>query len=508
MDESVEIRRGNSRILLVAPHGGRRAPVDALNPPPNLRVNDVFTPDLTRLLAERLDATAIINETIDRNDIDLNRISQVTKRAAWFLDVLHVEIERLRQRHGVVVALFVHGWNTGQPICDLGIGGSLIDEALVVPEGAGLTVSESFRVNALQQLREECAVRRIATAVGERYAASHRNNLLQLFALERHHHVEAVQLELAIPLRMPGEWRDRFLDACVATFTVPQRVRSPFEIPSRRDESAPLSLQFYDPRAAVGLFTGTGRLGAMLGGRLLLFLGEKRIALFTGEAAVRGGRSLLPLRLTGQGSEVDLSFDGPMLFLEDGADYLDLEAAFGRSRLIHAEVEIHFTASVGEAAQLGHCVGRLRADGNEHIIEANGFANAGAWRGSGAHEQTMLSAAFANGAGELVRYDHSRDEFLEMRFSPAGVTTGTNGRVEITPEEDPYVPQSLALHADDAAPMRVVPLSRMSILRTAGGGAARVTFGVARFEAERGDGFGVFEYTRPIGAPSGQRKAP
>src|SRR5262249_33502687 len=85
--------RGHSAVLLVAPHGGRRPAVDATSPPPHLRVNDLYTPEFTDLLAARLDAATVINREQDRNTLDLNRSSQVFRDAPWFLDLLVQQIE-------------------------------------------------------------------------------------------------------------------------------------------------------------------------------------------------------------------------------------------------------------------------------------------------------------------------------------------------------------------------------------------------------------------------------
>src|SRR6266852_4410528 len=114
--------RGASPLLLVAPHGGRRPPIDPAAPPPRLRVNDVYTPEVTVALAQRLDAGFVINRGQDRNTLDLNRVSQVQRRAPWFLALIAQEVERIVARHGCAAVVFVHGWNTGQLKCDIGVG--------------------------------------------------------------------------------------------------------------------------------------------------------------------------------------------------------------------------------------------------------------------------------------------------------------------------------------------------------------------------------------------------
>ena len=110
----------------------------------------------------------------------------------------------------------------------------------------------------------------------------------------------------------------------------------------------------------------------------------------------------------------------------------------------------------------------------------------------------MLSAAFSSGDALLVGYDHSHDKLNGLYFAAAGVTALHAGKVEVVPAADPYVPQWLTLHSDQVRSFRATPISRMSILRSGTWGAARVTFGVARFEADGAEGFGVFEYARPI----------
>src|ERR1700687_3141513 len=301
--DSCEWRRGTSPILLVAPHGGRRPPVNASAPPPHLRVNDLYPPEIARMLAGRLDAATIINHGLDRNVLDLNRTSQVSRHASWFLDLLVEQIGNILQRHSSAEVIFIHGWNTGQAKCDIGIGAIETTAGLRVPDGAQLTVSTAYLHDRITTLRAACGAAQIATFIGEKYPASHRNNLLQLFTTRGHEsddpsvrqiaawvaagHLTALQLELGIPLRWPGAWRDRFIDAIVRSFEGVSAVRCADEPLSAAH--APLagtatSLQFYDAAADVGMFAGVGRVGPhSVGGRVLLFLGGQHIALFTGE---------------------------------------------------------------------------------------------------------------------------------------------------------------------------------------------------------------------------------
>src|ERR1700751_2024389 len=63
---------GRAPILLIAPHGGHagQAARARLHP----RINDLHTAEITRELARRLDAHALINVAMDRNLLDCNRV--------------------------------------------------------------------------------------------------------------------------------------------------------------------------------------------------------------------------------------------------------------------------------------------------------------------------------------------------------------------------------------------------------------------------------------------------
>ena len=69
------------------------------------------------------------NPELDRNDLDLNRISQVTRCAVWFPALLERLIAAILERHERAEVVFVHGWNVAQAKCDIGVGHPLDDEA-------------------------------------------------------------------------------------------------------------------------------------------------------------------------------------------------------------------------------------------------------------------------------------------------------------------------------------------------------------------------------------------
>lgn len=526
-----EWRSGRGCVLLVAPHGGRRPPVDPLAPPSRLRVNDVYTPEVTRILADGLDAGFIVNTTQDRNRLDLNRLSQVRRQAPWFLDLLVREIAKILERHAHAEVIFIHGWNTGQVKCDIGIGAIETGNGLQVPDGAECTVSESYLRARIDALRRSCAERAIQTAIGERYPASHPNNLLQIFRAQAlapgdwraeqisawvaAGRVNAVQVELSIPLRWPGMWRDRFVEAVVqaneSVPTSPQRRATSTPSTSTQDSALstpPQALQFYDPAADIGMFAGLGRTGPhSIGGRLLLFLGGQCIALFTGEEAAARGDLVPPLRIATVRDTVHLTFDGPMLRLRDAAVYLDLEAALAESDLVQTRVDLCFEPARQPAANSAPTFGRIGGsvvvDGRRADITTSGFANAGALRASGARQQTMLAADFGAGRALVARAVDGEPASPALRFTPGTLNHLDGARIAISTDGDVYTPAVLELQCDDHPPLTAHPLSRMAILRPSGHGSyLRVTFGVARFTWGGEVGHGLYEHARPVTPPT------
>jgi hypothetical protein len=555
--------RGKSALLLVAPHGGRRPAVDATAPPPTLRVNDLYTPELTALLAARLDAATVINREQDRNTLDLNRSSQVLRRAPWFLDLLVQQITAILTRHPVAEVLFIHGWNIGQPKCDLGVGAVETAMGLHVPDGAALTVDAAYLRQRIAALRTAATVAAIGVSLGERYPASHRNNILQLFAARAGAadnpaaqrlaawaaagRVNALQLELGIPLRWPGAWRDRFIGVLAASFSehrgpavvmsmarsllrpgsgqgwslraakserLPARgVGEPLRTQHSGLRTDPAALQFYDPVADVGMFAGVGPMGPhVTGGRLLLFLGGQRIALFTGETV--GGADVAPLAFRTDHDGTQLHFRGPILWLDDAGIYLDLEAALARSQLVDAELELSFVRrhTTGSDVQFGRVDGRLRIDGATRRVSTGAFANAGGLRASGARPRTMLAADFGDGGGLLSRSTAEAGRSIVVHFTTAGTRPLEPTQLAVSPDANVSVPRCFELRCTGQPSLQAEPRSHMAILRPTGRGSyLRVTFGVARFAWGTQTGWGLYEHAVPVvcgASPSGACDVP
>jgi len=243
---------------------------------------------------------------------------------------------------------------------------------------------------------EACASRGISTTVGARYPASHRENLLQLFtpryrddhrplvralaAMARR--VDAMQLELGIPLRWPGAWRQRLVLACrtvLADLVAPAAGSraTPAPLASAAAVPTPARLEFTSP-------TLCGLAGVdAAGGRLLLFPTAGDLALFTGErvgpaAATVDGLVLQPT--TGVGHHV--RFRGPLLHFPDTTPFLDLESGLGAARLSEGDVRLDFspdepTVAVG-SGEFGRVSGSVTLDGVRHLVDGHGFVHDGA----------------------------------------------------------------------------------------------------------------------------------
>src|SRR5215472_11081306 len=116
----LEIVEGAAPILLIAPHGGRAgAAARAILHP---KVNDLETAEITREIATRLGARALINTAMDRNELDCNRLSQITQRAPWLLELIARELDGVIRSAGHATVLLIHGWNIIEPRIDLGLG--------------------------------------------------------------------------------------------------------------------------------------------------------------------------------------------------------------------------------------------------------------------------------------------------------------------------------------------------------------------------------------------------
>ncbi len=363
----LETIEGDAPFLLIAPHGGRAGEASraVLHP----KVNDLHTAAITRELAARIGAPALINAGMDRNSLDLNRISQVTANASWFLEAILERIAAIVARHGHCAVALVHGWNVIQPRIDLGVGLRRHGDELRPPGAARISASDEFIHGSLGLLAELLRGHGILTSFGLRYPGGGAQNLLQAFTDRHLHHssaalrelsaiaargeTDAVQLELSVALRMPGAARERCLAALATVFAALMApaheakssarnarlsvVRTPgaprLSAPAKSaDSSAPPSrvgIELFDPALRIGAMASFD-LGTGFGARIMVLLPDGGVALFTGEGRPtrEGNRVRLgPLALQWDRGEMALSFRGPAVVVPDATQYLSIERA-------------------------------------------------------------------------------------------------------------------------------------------------------------------------------------
>lgn len=392
----IELLEGRARLLLIAPHGGRAgAHARKLANP---KVNDLYTADITRELAHRLDARAIINTGMDRNRLDCNRLPQLAERAPWLLDMIAHHLEAIAGDHGRAVVLIVHGWNIIEPRVDFGLGLRRAGDELRPPGAARVSASDDFINGTLASLDERLRAAGVMPTYGMRYPAGGAHNLLQAFTLRyaaspnralarigqlsAAGRVEALQLEISVAARIPGEIRARTIDAIARTFSSPrtqapqenQPLRVVRDTPAPRTARAPRATPATAPaRVGIELFDPVSRLGAIasfdvgigaIGARLMLLFDRHRVALFTGEGAASRSNSQLslgPLSIAVRDGGAELRFRGPALVVPDATSYISIERALAAGWLEpNVDVGLRFAATAG-APDLGYVLSALDA---------------------------------------------------------------------------------------------------------------------------------------------------
>ena len=482
---------GTAPLVLVAPHGGRR---DAARRPwgsAPLKMNDLHTAALTAELAAATGASALVNTAADRNDVDLNRVSAAHDRAPWFLEQLADVLGATLARHGRATLLTVHGWNVIQPVVDLGLGCTPgADPFSVGPDAA---VSPGFAASAVRALVRACAGRGIAATVGARYPARARENLLQLFTRRYASDqralvaalaamapaVDAVQLELGIPLRWPGPWRAHFVETC--RHVLPSLAARDRDVAGAAPgETAwtpvPCRIQF-----AGAPFSGLAAAGSDGGARLLLFPSDGGLFLFTGERA--GG---LAIETTRPGATA-FGYAGPLLRFPDTVPFLDLERGLARARLVDADVRLTFTPAHagGEAGDFGAVAGTVTLDGRRVDVSATAFAEeierAAPWPRLRAALQldrtTALNVTVGLAGGEASGFLCRAGRHVDVVAARASLGPPASCLERVTLEVELAGGERLSVEA--------VAVHELPVVRSRGPSAVRVVFAACAVDASR-----------------------
>ncbi|MEW6300953.1 MAG: hypothetical protein AB1671_25005 [Thermodesulfobacteriota bacterium] len=542
---------GEVPIVLVAPHGGRR-PADAPIRD-SIKVNDLYTAELTALLAARTRGYALINHAFDRNDLDLNRTSQVRARAPWFLAAVVELLSALVEEHGAARVFFIHGWNVVQPVCDLGMGLKQRGHQVLPPGKAAPTLTADFFHGAVLPFRVAARAQGIDVAIGRRYPAADKDNVLQLFSarfaedpspviralaeLSLQGKVNALQLELGVGLRWPGPERERFIDVFAHTlgnfasglshprqqdFSLEPAPASPADPAPRGRALFPLhraaeptrfGLHFHDPASGVGIIGGIecGGSAPTYSGRLLVSLGGTEMVMFTGEddatpdsETVRIGGFVWQNSVGG----LAVSYRGTIMRFSHPQAFIRLEEGLAASWVEPAEVTLSLTfppACVSPPLPL--FLARLRGEvhlvDRRHTIDAWGFVDMLRPEEAGRLlPRRLLSLPFGPDLAAFLSWvetpDGPRASGVLYHDGTPHVLRPEEWELRCTLEHGRPVAFHLSLSPSRALTLRCSgePLTAIPIVRHAPHGRAlNVTFGLSRAVWQGRAACGVYEYS-------------
>lgn len=503
-------------MLVVAPHGGSSTADLLSGEAVGRRGNDLHTAELARDLAAALDGSLLVNESVDRNQLDLNRVTEVVERAPWFLAELERQVERILSTHRSALVLVVHGWHVEQARCDLGIGAVLENASSAYAKPDVLTAAPEFVAGSLESFRRRLAGEGILATYGERWPAAHRNNVMRLFrrrpdergfapglaARAAEGRVDAVQLELGSPLRWPGELREALIAGAVRTFgsqgSDPGVVGpTVLEEAVGDDAGRPTArmVQAFDGGCGgdgLGLVAGAIHLpGKDVGARLQLFPGGQRMAIFVGHG--RRGPALgvpdLYFHETPEG--FDVRFDGRLLAVDDAAAYFEQEITRADARLVRARFELTFREAAGG---LGALEGKVEYDGEPYEVSTTGFGDARGLTGRGTRHGTQLVASFASAPALRLYGPGDEGSWRVSRFvDGAWVETEAWGRIE-------HRGDAWHVDLDQGFSATLSARTRGAVLRPVGPREyVHTTFAVVRLRLGSGEqGTGFFEQRRAL----------
>jgi len=191
--ERVSIRDGSCPILIVAPHGP----------------NDPNTDLLAELIAEELDAYAVINRGWERakavdyfNDkANCNNVQHCQEDVVRdeFLKPILKYCTRMQKEYGVGCMFLIHGVSNG-----IRVKTGNPDLELILGYGAGepprWSCDEWVR-NAFIHYLQDSGINVFGGKAGGDYAGWGRNNLNQLYTVWHHGIIHSLQLELVRDLR-------------------------------------------------------------------------------------------------------------------------------------------------------------------------------------------------------------------------------------------------------------------------------------------------------------------
>jgi len=550
----LEVIAVDSPLLLIAPHGGRAEPrTRAILHP---KVNDLHTADITRELAVRVGASAFINRAMDRNRLDCNRIAQIAESAPWLLEMIDERVRDIVERHGRATILLIHGWNIIEPRVDFGLGLKLLGGELRPPAAAHVSASDEFIRGPLALFASRLREGGIKPSFGMRYPAGGVQNLLQAFT-RRHREstvaalraiaetagtgtVDAVQLEFSVACRMPGPLREHCIDAMASAFAPSSSiarteergapiVRTPRpKLVSAAPKAPPpqptrVGIELYDPTSQIGAMASFDLGAGGFGARIMILLGARRVALFTGEGRVEPterGIALGALKLDQHGSSLKLSFDGAAVIVPDSTEYLSIERALASGRLdleltpFGAPLDLaEILVAAKDPALLASALASFGKIDGEIVVEGDarslgGHARAGvSFTGLGPAKFSARRMAWACfDANTALEMRHTTSDAGDEHRSARVMTSGEWCEHELcsltleAPEiKSPPHQMEAEIAAPQAPKQRIVgnPESFIPLSRPGPDGSRIYTaLGFATFKMGGRSGSGMFEYSR------------
>ena len=181
-EDDIKIILGNTKILLIAPHGVAKKPRD-----------DINTDQLTYRIAERLKCSAIVNDVFKRTDLDFNDVVHASTHSTFI-----PAIRGVVDAPGRTLVVWVHGIDDGnlkREIVEMGIKDEV--QCLI---GYGLPdrlTAEKKTIDDLIRLFRANSIIAHVARVGSNYGGNSTRFMNQWFRLNGYKFldVQSVQLE-------------------------------------------------------------------------------------------------------------------------------------------------------------------------------------------------------------------------------------------------------------------------------------------------------------------------
>ncbi len=545
---------GEVPILLVAPHGGRRPAEAPIRD--SIKVNDLYTAELTVDLAAQTNSFALVNRFHDRNELDLNRVSQVKQDAPWFLNALVEILSKITLEHPSARVYFVHGWNVVQPVCDIGIGLRQKGGALVRAGRGEPTLETNFFRNVVLPFKALAARNEIDVAIGRRYAAAAKNNFMQVFSprflddesaqvrklasMTSEGKINAAQLELGVGLRWPGKQRDTFAHVFGQTLgnhtnngasRIPARKRDfsglsflestsvgPGEYDSflpeelARDPSR-VALHFHDPGSGLGVMGGVEFAldSPVSSGRLLLSLGGTEMVLFTGEDITGNDRGKVKIGQyvwKRQPNGLSIRYDGTIMRFAHPQAFMRLEDGLAASWIEPASVDLHLEfpsqgLKTNALIHLCRLTGSVEFPDRKYSVDAWGFFDV--LRPDEADRlkpRRLLSLPFGPDLGIFLVRAETKDGYetsgIVYRDGRSFILNPDDWELRYTFEHGRPTRFELAIPGPGPATLACdgETLTAIPIVRhTQDGPALAVTFGLSKTVWKGREAYGIYEFS-------------